>query len=92
MDGLLRERAKLLNTGENAAATAPLRSASVGLLGRFRDALRDEIDEEGSALPKDHEAKLFAYIDQLAAQRASRTSEAESSPEAPTESETPAPG
>lgn len=92
IDGLLRERAKAMNTGENAAATAPLRSATVGLLGRFRDALRDEIEDEGSALPEGHEAKLFAYIDQLAAQRARPTSEQESTPEATTESETAAPG
>ncbi|AUX25663.1 hypothetical protein SOCEGT47_062120 [Sorangium cellulosum] len=69
IDRLLRRRATLLATGESAAATGPLRNAAVGLLGRFRDALRDEIQEEGSALPADHEARLFAYIDKLNADR-----------------------
>lgn len=69
IDRLLRRRATLLATGENAAATGPLRGAVVGLLGRFREALRDEIQEEGSALPADHEARLFAYIDKLNADR-----------------------
>ncbi|WP_433929276.1 hypothetical protein AB3662_37010 [Sorangium cellulosum] len=42
IDRLLRRRATLLATGENAAATGPLRGAVVGLLGRFREALRDD--------------------------------------------------
>ncbi|AUX36281.1 MULTISPECIES: hypothetical protein [Sorangium] len=69
IDKLLRRRATLLATGENAAATGPLRGAVVGLLGRFREALRDEIQEEGSKLPADHEARLFAYVDKLNADR-----------------------
>lgn len=91
IDRLLRERAKLLNTGENAAATAPLRSSTVGLLSRFRDALRDEIEEDGSALPREHEATLFAYVDQLSAQRASLISEGESTATMTTESNDAAP-
>ncbi len=47
IDKLLRERAKLLASGPNAAGTGPLREATVGLLGRFREALRDEIEEDG---------------------------------------------
>ncbi|WP_437626130.1 hypothetical protein [Sorangium sp. So ce1151] len=69
IDKLLRRRATLLATGENAAATGPLRGAVVGLLGRFREALRDEVQEEGSKLPAGHEARLFAYIDKLNADR-----------------------
>ena len=92
IDAMLRERAKLVSTGENASGAAPLRSATVGLLGRFRDALRDEIEEPDSALPKDHESKLFAYMDQLAAQRASPTSNGDSTAPTATESETAAPG
>ena len=42
IDSLLRERAKRLAGAENAAITAPLRASTLGLLGRFRDALRDE--------------------------------------------------
>ncbi len=88
---LLRERAKLVHTGENAAIAGPLRSATVGLLGRFRDALRDEIEEAGSVVPQTHEAVLFAYIDQLAAQRAHATTTQPSvaTPETRTESNTP---
>jgi len=81
IDALLRARADIQNTSEDASVTAPLRSATIGLLGRFRDALRDEIEEEGSALPKDHEAKLFAYLDELAVNRATPTTHA---PDAPT--------
>ncbi|WP_437544804.1 hypothetical protein WME97_36925 [Sorangium sp. So ce367] len=69
IDGLLRRRATLLATGENAAASGPLRGAAVGLLGRFRKALRDEIQEEGSKLPADHEARLFTYVDKLNSDR-----------------------
>jgi hypothetical protein len=72
IDKLLRERAKLLASGTNAAGTGPLRGATVGLLGRFREALRDEIEEEGSALGADYEARLFAYLDKLNEDRASR--------------------
>jgi hypothetical protein len=76
IDKLLRKRAVLLATGENAGATGPLRGATVGLLGRFREALRDEIQEAGSKLPAGHEAQLFAYIDKLNADRAARGREA----------------
>lgn len=72
IDKLLRERARRLAAGENASATGPLRSAVVGLLGRFRAALRDEIEEEGSALGDGYEARLFAYVDKLHADRAGR--------------------
>ncbi|MDC3953070.1 hypothetical protein [Polyangium jinanense] len=70
IDSLLRERAKLLACAENAASTAPLRASTLGLLGRFRDALRDELEEEASLLPANYEASLFAYIDKLSADRA----------------------
>lgn len=84
IDKLLRERAGALATGENAAATGPLRSSTVGLLGRFRDALRDELEEEGSKLPPDYETKLFAYIDKLSADRtAAGTPPAEPAPGEP---------
>lgn len=68
IDNLLRRRATLLATSENAAATGPLRGATIGLLGRFRDALRDEIEQDGG-LPADHETRLFAYLDKLNADR-----------------------
>jgi len=44
----------------------------VGLLGRFRAALRDEIEEEGSSLDETYEARLFGYIDKLNADRVGR--------------------
>jgi hypothetical protein len=72
IDKLLRQRATLLATGENAAATGPLRGATIGLLGRFRDALGDEIREDGGKIPADHDARLFAYIDKLNDDRALR--------------------
>ena len=65
IDKLLRERATALATGENAAAAGPLRGATVGLLGRFRDALGDEIHEESGKLPEGYDARLFAYVDKL---------------------------
>ncbi len=65
IDKLLRERATRLATGENAAASGPLRGAMVGLLGRFRDALGDEIQEDGGKLPEGYDTRLFAYIDKL---------------------------
>lgn len=74
LDNLLRQRATLLAGSENASASAPLRSSTVGLLGRFRDALRDELEEDGSKLPHDYEAKLFAYIDKLSTDRVSAAS------------------
>jgi hypothetical protein len=69
IDKLLRERAKRLATTDNAAAAGPLRGATIGLLGRFRDALGDEVQEEDSALPSDFDARLFAYFDKLNADR-----------------------
>ena len=81
LDKLLRQRATLLAGSENASSSAPLRSSTVGLLGRFRDALRDELEEDGSKLPHDHEAKLFAYIDKLSADRTSAASS--QAPQAP---------
>ena len=48
-----------------------LRSATIGLLGRFRQALADEV-EANKDLPRDLESKVFAYFDQLEANRAAR--------------------
>ena len=66
------QRATLLATGENAGATGPLRGATIGVLGRFRDALGDEIREDGGKIPANHDARLFAYIDKLNDDRALR--------------------
>lgn len=72
IDQLLRERATRLATGENAAASGPLRGATIGLLGRFRDALGDEIHEDSAKLPEGYDARLFAYIDKLNDDRIAR--------------------
>ena len=77
LDKLLRQRATLLATGENAGATGPLRGATIGVLGRFRDALGDEIREDGGKIPADHDARQFARIDTLNDDRALRGRAAE---------------
>lgn len=69
IDKFLRDRAKILATGGNAGATGPLRGATIGLLGRLREAIRDEMQDEDTNLPADYDAQLFAYIDKLNADR-----------------------
>lgn len=46
-----------------------LRASSIGLLRRFRQAIRDEV-ASGAPLPDKYEARLFAFIDQLSQTRA----------------------
>lgn len=46
-----------------------LRNNAIGLLGRFRQAIRDEV-ASGAPVPEDYEARLFAFIDQLSRTRA----------------------
>ena len=67
IDTLLQKRATLIAPVDSAQNTAPLRSASIGLLSRFRDALEDEASEGN--LPAKHVATLFAYLDKLNADR-----------------------
>lgn len=69
IDKYLRERAKVQAKSGDASSTGALRASTIGLLGRFRDALRDEIEEGESKLAADHDAALFAYIDKLTADR-----------------------
>jgi len=45
-----------------------LRVTTIGLLGRFRAALRDEMAEHPS-LPRDMDEKIFAYFDELSRRR-----------------------
>jgi len=47
----------------------PKKYGSGRLLGRLRDRVRDEVAAD-SALTRDLEAKLFSYVDPLAASRA----------------------
>lgn len=96
IDKLFRERAARLATGENAAATGPLRGATIGVLGRFRDALGDELREDGGGLPAGYDARLFAYVDKLNEDRALRaraaaTGEAPAPPDAPPAAAEPSP-
>ncbi len=72
IDGLLRKRATALATADDASGTAALRGGTLGLLLRFREALKDEMADEGSKLAAGHEASLFAYLDKLASDRATK--------------------
>jgi hypothetical protein len=72
IDGLLRKRAAALATAQDGSGTGALQASTVGLLSRFREALRDELTDEGSKLPADHEAQLFSYLDKLSADRAAQ--------------------
>jgi hypothetical protein len=67
LDKLLSERSSL----EAAASKSPaskLRGSTIGLLCRFRDALRDEM-KGNNALPADIEGQVFSYFDELSARR-----------------------
>lgn len=68
LDTLLSGRA----TAEAEADRSPapgLRAKTIGVLTRMRGTLRDELEED-PALPRDLEARVFGYIDELAARRA----------------------
>jgi len=70
LHALLSERADI------AASRAPgipgevaaLRGSTIAILNRFRAALRDELEAKPN-LPRDLEAQLFSYFDQLASMR-----------------------
>lgn len=66
LDTLLSERAD--NPRASRKDAAKLRSSTIGLLGRLRGALLDEL-EHNPKLPPDLERQVFAYLDQLALQR-----------------------
>lgn len=73
LDKLLSDR----STTEAQAASKPateLRTTTIGLLRRLREALRDEVDAN-PALPRDLEARVFAYIDELSARRTKKKSD-----------------
>jgi hypothetical protein len=65
---LLQQRAALEGSAETAAENTPLRSEAVGLLGRLRAAVRDEL-EQRPELPRDLEHRLFAYAELIGALR-----------------------
>ncbi|MDI1444296.1 hypothetical protein [Polyangium sp. 6x1] len=67
LDKLLHNRSLLGNDGLSAPAIK-VRAITLGVLSRFRAALVDEIEED-HGLPRDLEARIFGYFDQLEAMR-----------------------
>jgi hypothetical protein len=70
LDELLSERSTT-EAGHDGKAASELRSKTIGLLRRLREALRDEV-EANDALPRDLENRVFSYVDELAAARRRR--------------------
>jgi hypothetical protein len=71
LHGLLSARADAVAAVDAQARrrAAQLRSETVALLGRFREALADEMAAD-SSLPRDLDARLFGFFDQVANRRA----------------------
>jgi hypothetical protein len=83
---LLASRADL-NAGDRSEVSK-LRPNTIALLNRFRAALADEVEHD-QALPRDLDAQLFAYFDELARMRASSGASASAQPSAPPAAPTP---
>jgi len=66
LNTLLSQRADAGESGRRNASK--LRSEVIGVVNRFRASLRDELDDDPS-LPRDLEAQVFAYLDELHAMR-----------------------
>lgn len=75
LDVLLSDRSTTEAAHDGAQVTA-LRANTLGLLRRFREALRDDVAANAS-LPRDLESRVFAYIDELADRRAKSESKTE---------------
>ena len=73
LDKLLSDRSSTEATAANKPATE-LRSTTIGLLRRLREALRDEVTSN-PALPRDLESRVFAYVDELSSRRAKKKTE-----------------
>jgi hypothetical protein len=67
LDKLLSDRSTVEAAHDGTLVTT-LRVSTIGLLRRFRESLRDEVAANAS-LPRDLEARVFAYIDELADRR-----------------------
>jgi hypothetical protein len=67
LDELLRERASV-EAGAGSSGASELRTSTIGLLGRLRSALRDEV-KGNPALPRDLETRVFCFIDELSTRR-----------------------
>ncbi len=65
-----------------------VRLETMGLLGRFRDALTEEV-KGNESLPRDLPEQVFGYIDSLAAKRKGHTDSSEEIPESDIEDEDP---
>ncbi|MEI7893209.1 MAG: hypothetical protein WCI05_08960 [Myxococcales bacterium] len=68
LGSLLSKRADTEATAPSGKGAAKLRATTIGLLGRLRGAIGDELDT-GGTLPADYEARIFAHIDNLAQER-----------------------
>lgn len=80
---LLEERAKATQSASGNSALGVLRGTLLGAIHRCRAALVDELVENPS-LPRDLDAQIFGYFDELTSQRARRAAaSAPNSPEAP---------
>lgn len=79
LDALLSERATAEATAAAGRAGAELRVTTIGLLRRFRDALRDEL-RTNKALPEDLESRVFSYLDELSARRKTKKKPEEPAP------------
>ncbi|HUT76236.1 MAG TPA: hypothetical protein VM285_01025 [Polyangia bacterium] len=73
LGGLLARRsdATVEELSSRDAEASVIRMETIGLLGRFRQALADEIAAD-SALPRDLEAQVFGYLEQLEGAREGR--------------------
>jgi hypothetical protein len=67
LDKLLHSRSLIGNDGMSGPAIK-VRAVTLGILGRFRAALVDEI-EENLSLPRDLEKRIFSYLDELQTMR-----------------------
>jgi len=68
LDKLLRDRASIESNVPMRDHAGVLRGSTLGVLNRFRGAVRDELTSN-KALPRDLESKIFAYFDELSARR-----------------------
>ncbi len=84
LNALLSNRADKTVEGQNARTREiiALRGATIGLLSRFRQAAADEV-AHNPELPRDLESELFAYFDQMEANRAARASKSKAGEEEP---------
>lgn len=86
---LLQARAEIGATAVAPVDGGALKSSTIGLLGRFRQAIRDEV-AMGADLPKGYEDRLFAFLDQLDRSRVDAKKRRAAGRHAPAEAASPA--